>query len=109
MTSQALGRQAIPEGGECCPRRGLGNPGIAWVWVATAPYPKHGGGWRDLAWPCGSLASSPTIGRRASDPDNHGEFYAAMAPHDDARLREVLWTVYWRGNAQLRERVSLHQ
>ena len=33
-------------------------------------------------------------------------FYAAMAPHDDARLRKILWTVYWRGNAQLRERIE---
>jgi hypothetical protein len=34
------------------------------------------------------------------------EFYAAMAPNDDARLRKVLWTLYWRGNAQLRERIE---
>ncbi len=37
---------------------------------------------------------------------NRDEFYAAMARHDDARLRKILWTVYWRGNAQLRERVE---
>jgi len=37
---------------------------------------------------------------------NRDDFYAAMAPHDDARLRKVLWTVYWRGNAQLRERIE---
>ena len=37
---------------------------------------------------------------------NRDEFYAAMAPHDDARLRKVLWTLYWRGNAQLRERIE---
>jgi hypothetical protein len=37
---------------------------------------------------------------------NRDEFYAALAPHDDARLRKVLWTVYWRGNAQLRERIE---
>jgi hypothetical protein len=37
---------------------------------------------------------------------NRDEFYAAMALHDDARLRKVLWTVYWRGNAQLRERIE---
>src|SRR6266567_3832117 len=29
-----------------------------------------------------------------------------MAPHDDARLRKILWTVYWRGNVQLRERIE---
>jgi hypothetical protein len=37
---------------------------------------------------------------------SRNEFYAAMAPNDDARLRKVLWTVYWRGNAQLRERIE---
>ena len=37
---------------------------------------------------------------------NRDEFYAAMAAHDDARLRKILWTVYWRGNAQLRERIE---
>ncbi len=37
---------------------------------------------------------------------NHDEFYTAMAPSDDARLRKILWTLYWRGNAQLRERIE---
>lgn len=37
---------------------------------------------------------------------NRDEFYAAMGPHDDAHLRKVLWTLYWRGNAQLRERIE---
>jgi hypothetical protein len=37
---------------------------------------------------------------------NRDEFYAAMAPHDDVRLRKVLWTLYWRGSAQLRERIE---
>jgi hypothetical protein len=37
---------------------------------------------------------------------NRDEFYAAMTPHDDARLRNILWTVYWRGNASLRERIE---
>lgn len=37
---------------------------------------------------------------------NRDEFYAAMAANDDARLRKILWTVYWRGNAQLRERIE---
>jgi hypothetical protein len=34
------------------------------------------------------------------------EFYAAMAPHDDVQLRMILWTLYWRGTAQLRERIE---
>ena len=37
---------------------------------------------------------------------NRDEFYAAIAPHDDARLRKVLWTLYWRGSAQLRARIE---
>jgi hypothetical protein len=37
---------------------------------------------------------------------NRDEFYAAMAPNDDVRLRKILWTVYWRGSAQLRERIE---
>ena len=37
---------------------------------------------------------------------NRDEFYTAMAPCDDANLRKVLWTLYWRGNAQLRERIE---
>jgi hypothetical protein len=37
---------------------------------------------------------------------NRDEFYSAMAPHDDARLRKALWTIYWRGSAQLRERIE---
>jgi hypothetical protein len=37
---------------------------------------------------------------------NHDQFYAVMAPNDDARLRKILWTLYWRGNAQLRERIE---
>src|SRR2546423_2957634 len=42
----------------------------------------------------------------AANRMNRDEFYAAMAPHDDARLRKILWTVYWRGNVQLRERIE---
>ena len=37
---------------------------------------------------------------------NRDEFYTAMAPNDDAHLRKILWTLYWRGNAQLRERIE---
>ncbi len=37
---------------------------------------------------------------------NRDEFYTAMAPNDDARLRKILWTLYWRGSAQFRERIE---
>ncbi|MBO0802096.1 MAG: hypothetical protein J2P25_03345 [Nocardiopsaceae bacterium] len=37
---------------------------------------------------------------------NRDEFYAAMAPLDETRLRKALWTVYWRGTAQVRMRIE---
>jgi hypothetical protein len=37
---------------------------------------------------------------------NRDEFYAAMMPLDDERLRKALWTVCWRGTAQVRERIE---
>jgi hypothetical protein len=37
---------------------------------------------------------------------NRDDFYAAMAPSDEARLRKILWTLYWRGDARLRERIA---
>jgi hypothetical protein len=37
---------------------------------------------------------------------NRDEFYTTMAPSDEARLRKVLWTLYWRGDARLRERIE---
>jgi hypothetical protein len=37
---------------------------------------------------------------------NRDQFYAELAPLDDSRLRKILWTLYWRGSAQLRERIE---
>jgi hypothetical protein len=37
---------------------------------------------------------------------NRDEFYTAMAPLDEAALRKILWTVYWRGTVQIRERIE---
>ena len=37
---------------------------------------------------------------------NRDEFYATMAPSDEARLRKILWTLHWRGDARLRERIE---
>lgn len=55
---------------------------------------------------CESAVPTLRSGGMPANRMNRDEFYAAMAPHDDARLRKVLWTVYWRGNAQLRGDVS---
>ena len=37
---------------------------------------------------------------------NREEFFAKLAPLDDERLRKVLWNLYWRGPAAMRERVE---
>jgi hypothetical protein len=34
------------------------------------------------------------------------EFFAKLVPLDDERLRKVLWNLYWRGSAPLRERIE---
>jgi hypothetical protein len=42
----------------------------------------------------------------AANRMNRDEFYATMALSDEAGLRKVLWTLYWRGDARLRERIE---
>ena len=37
---------------------------------------------------------------------NRDEFFAKLAPLDDDRLRKVLWNLYWRGSATVRERIE---
>ncbi|WP_433352000.1 hypothetical protein ACQP25_03250 [Microtetraspora malaysiensis] len=37
---------------------------------------------------------------------NREQFYATLAPLDEERLKKALWTLYWRGSAQLRERIG---
>ena len=37
---------------------------------------------------------------------NREEFFAKLSPFDEDRLRKVLWNLYWRGSAQLRERIE---
>ncbi|HEY5987331.1 MAG TPA: hypothetical protein VIV12_13295 [Streptosporangiaceae bacterium] len=37
---------------------------------------------------------------------NREEFFAKLAPLDEDRLRKVLWNLYWRGTAALRERIE---
>ena len=56
--------------------------------------------------PAGAERLTLRLGVMPPNRMNRDEFYAAMAPHDDQRLRKILWTVYWRGNAQLRERIE---
>jgi hypothetical protein len=42
----------------------------------------------------------------AANRMNRDEFYVTMALSDEAGLRKVLWTLYWRGDARLRERIE---
>jgi hypothetical protein len=37
---------------------------------------------------------------------NRDEFFAKLSPLDEDRLRKVLWNLYWRGSASLRERIE---
>jgi hypothetical protein len=37
---------------------------------------------------------------------NREEFFAKLAPLDEDRLRKVLWNLYWRGPASVRERIE---
>jgi hypothetical protein len=37
---------------------------------------------------------------------NRNQFQARLAPLDDAALRKVLWTIYWRGSAVVRQRIE---
>ncbi|XVQ12719.1 hypothetical protein ACQP1W_09230 [Spirillospora sp. CA-255316] len=37
---------------------------------------------------------------------NRDEFYGALSGLDEGALKKVLWTLYWRGNAQVRERIE---
>jgi hypothetical protein len=37
---------------------------------------------------------------------NREEFFAKLAPHDAEQLRKVLWNLYWRAPAPLRERIE---
>ncbi len=37
---------------------------------------------------------------------NREEFYAKVSPLDAEQLRTALWTLYWRGTAQVRERTE---
>jgi hypothetical protein len=37
---------------------------------------------------------------------NREEFFAKLAPLDEAGLRKALWNLYWRGSVQVRERIE---
>jgi hypothetical protein len=37
---------------------------------------------------------------------NRDQFYAKVSALDADQLRKVLWTLYWRGTAQGRERIE---
>lgn len=37
---------------------------------------------------------------------NRDDFYAHLAPLDHERLKKTLWTLYWRGDAKMRQRIE---
>ena len=42
----------------------------------------------------------------ASNRMNREQFFRVVAPLDDDRLRKALWNVYWRGTADVRQRIE---
>lgn len=50
-----------------------------------------------------SQVRSPLVAQHRLTRD---EFYERAARLDEAALRKALWTLYWRGSAQLRERIE---
>ena len=86
---------------------GFGNPGTARACVAMRRIRSMmAADGVPLPGPAGAGRPALRSGVMPANRMNRDEFYAAIAPHDDARLRKILWTVYWRGNAQLRERIE---
>ena len=86
---------------------GFGNPGMAWACAAMRRIRSMmAADGVTLPGPAGADRLALRSGAMPANRMNRDEFYAAMAPHDDARLRKILWTVYWRGNVQLRERIE---
>jgi hypothetical protein len=46
------------------------------------------------------------MGAEGAKRMNRDEFFAKLAPLDGEQLRKVLWNVYWRGSAPVRERIE---
>jgi hypothetical protein len=42
----------------------------------------------------------------SADRLNRDQFQARLAPLDDGAVRKVLWTLYWRGSAAVRQRIE---
>src|SRR5206468_7880248 len=86
---------------------GFGNRGMAWACAAMRRIRSMvAADGVTLPGPAGADRLGLRSGAMPANRMNRDEFYAAMARHDDARLRKILWTVYWRGNVQLRERIE---
>jgi hypothetical protein len=47
-----------------------------------------------------------SIGCRAPKRMNREEFFAKFAGLDEDRISKALWNLYWRGSAQMRERIE---
>ena len=105
---QALRCQAVHRTAEhVALGEGFGNPGTARACTVMRRIRSMMAA-DDVPLPGPAGAGRPALrsGVMPANRMNRDEFYAAMASHDDARLRKILWAVYWRGNAQLRERIE---
>lgn len=53
-----------------------------------------------------SVRRVPQSGAMPANRMNREQFYARVSGLDAEQLRKALWTVYWRGSAQARERIE---
>src|SRR5207302_11491230 len=61
---------------------------------------------RQSAAPAGAGLVGLTSAGVALNRMNRDEFFAKLAGLDEDRTKKALWNLYWRGPAQLRERIE---
>src|SRR5262249_57746119 len=61
---------------------------------------------RQSATPAGAGLIDLTSAAVAMNRMNRDEFFAKLAGMDEDRIKKALWNLYWRGPAQVRERIE---
>src|SRR5215831_18536349 len=67
---------------------------------------RRGGGLEDDLLAFASEASGLPSSALPMKRMDRNEFFGALAPLDEERLRKALWNLYWRGSAAMRERIE---
>src|SRR5262249_61369025 len=61
---------------------------------------------RQSATPASAGLIDLTSAAVAPNRMNRDEFFAKLADMDEDRIKKALWNLYWRGPAQVRERIE---